>query len=287
PGEEARNILQAVPYLKEYNMKGSAETGRKVVVIGGGNAAVDAARTAVRLGAETVEIIYRRSREAMPAYAEEIEDALEEGVKLHCMSQPLEFLKNREGSVTAVRCLPMVAGEFDRSGRRRSRASEEKEQIIEADQVIIAIGQRMDVNALFPGEKPELTAAGFMKADPVSGMTSMDGVFAGGDAAEGPSTVVRAIAAGERGAAGIDRSLTGEDHAFWRWEKEVDTAFDPDADPLPYAREKMPVLEAERRIHSFDEVEQCWNEHSALRQAKRCLRCDYGKKIRVREESHV
>ncbi|MBF9014320.1 MULTISPECIES: NADH-quinone oxidoreductase subunit NuoF [unclassified Oceanispirochaeta] len=287
PGEDARGIIQAVPYLGEYNMKGSARTGEKVMIIGGGNAAFDAARTAKRLGAESVGIIYRRSQEAMPAYSEEIEDALEEGITLHCMSQPLEFLKDETGDVRAVRCMPMIAGEFDKSGRRKSTASQDNEQIFEADQVIIAIGQRMDIPALFGKESPEQTAAGFLKTDPLTGETSMDNIFAGGDAAEGPSTVVRAIAAGELAAAGIDLKLTGEDHAFWRWEKELDTAFDPDADPLPYPRKKVPALDPQQRIHNFEEVEQSWNEHTAVRQAKRCLRCDYGKNVRVREESHV
>jgi len=287
PGEDASGIVQAVPFLKEYNIKGSVKAGKNVVVIGGGNAAVDAARTVLRLGAESVKIIYRRGRDAMPAYAEEIEEALEEGVSLLCMVQPLEFLKDSAGAVQAVRCIPMVAGEFDRSGRRRPRVSEKEELVMEADQVIIAIGQRLDMGEIFGNRRPELNGAGFLKADPLTGATSLPGVFAGGDASEGPSSVVSAIAAGERAAAGIDLMLSGSDHAFWREEKVTETSFDPDADPLPVPREKLPLMASEKRTHSFDEVELCWGEHTATRQAKRCLRCDYGKTIRIREEAHV
>jgi len=287
PGEDAPGIVQAVPFLREYNIKGSVKAGRDVIVIGGGNAAVDAARTAMRLGAESVQILYRRSREAMPAYEEEIEEALEEGITLNCMVQPLEFVKDDVGAVSGVRCLPMVAGEFDRTGRRRPKASEKEDLLYKADQVIIAIGQRLDMEEIFDSRRPELNGAGFLKADPLTGATSLPLIFAGGDAAEGPSSVVKAIAAGERAAAGIDLMLSGEDHAFWREEKETETDFDPDADPLPYPREKLPLMASEKRSHSFDEVEQCWGEHTATRQARRCLRCDYGKTIRIREEAHV
>jgi NADH-quinone oxidoreductase subunit F len=295
PGERLKGIVQAVPYLREYNLKGSVHTGRNVVVIGGGNAAVDAARTAMRLGAEQVSIIYRRGREAMPAYAEEIENALEEGCTLQCMMQPLEYQGDEKDHVRAVRCIPMLEGEYDRSGRRRPVESRQTGELeLPCDQVIIAIGQHLETASLFGDMGFEMTPSGFIKADPVTGESSVPGIFAGGDAADGPSSVVTAIGAGERAAAGIDLKLTGGDHAFWRFEQELDTAFDPDTDPLPYPREKLPVLPAARRTHSFEEVEICWDEHTARRQASRCLRCDYGKKIRCgvsatpeKESSHV
>ncbi len=286
PGEGLKGVVQAVPYLREYNIKGSVRTGRNVVVIGGGNAAVDAARTALRLGAESVNIIYRRTQEAMPAYAEEIENALEEGIVLQCMIQPLEYQGDEKGHVRAIRCVPMTEGEYDRSGRKRPVESHQTGEIeFETDQVIIAIGQRLETGTLFGDRRFEMTPEGFIRVDPVTGESSEPGIFAGGDAADGPSSVVTAIGAGERAAAGIDLMLTGEDHAFWRFEQELDTRFDPDAAPLPYPREKLPVIQAARRIHSFEEVEQCWDEHTARRQASRCLRCDYGKKIRCAEEN--
>jgi len=181
----------------------------------------------------------------------------------------------------------MKLGDFDRSGRRAPTASKQEPILFEANQVIIAIGQRMDPTALFGKNQPELNSWGFVKADPTTGETSMPGIFSGGDAVDGPSSVVRAIAAGERAAAGMDLMMTGEDHAFWRWEQKLDTDYDPDADPVPYPREKLPVLSRERRRYNFDEVERPWNEHTAIRQAKRCLRCDYGKNVRMKEESHA
>ena len=168
-GEEADGVVQAVPFLKEYNIRGSVAVGRHVVVIGGGNAAIDAARTAIRLGAESVKIIYRRSQDSMPAYEEEIQDAMEEGVELHCLVQPLEFLKDKSGSVTAVKCLPMSLGGFDRSGRRAPTDAGYTPLIIDTDQVIIAIGQRLDANAVFKGRSPVLNPKGFIQADPVNG----------------------------------------------------------------------------------------------------------------------
>jgi NADH-quinone oxidoreductase subunit F len=115
-----------------------------------------------------------------------------------------------------------------------------------------------------------------LACDPRTGQTSVGWIFAGGDAATGPSSVIEAVAGGERAAVGIDEFLTGEKHDFWRKEKHNDTFFDPEADPAKYPRTHMVMLAAERRKHSFEEVEQVWPEGEAIRQARRCLRCDYG-----------
>ncbi|MFW6337967.1 MAG: NADH-ubiquinone oxidoreductase-F iron-sulfur binding region domain-containing protein [Alkalispirochaetaceae bacterium] len=285
PGGEGSGIVEAGEFLRQYNVRGSVPVGKEVIVVGGGNAAVDAARTAVRLGAD-VTILYRRTREQMPAYSEEIEEALHEGVKLLILTQPEEVLRDESGAITSVRCRPLSLGEFDRSGRRRPRPGEGSLFDLTADQVIVAIGQRLDIPGVAGNgqSSPDQYAvalehndSNFIAADPVTGQTSVPWIFAGGDAVSGPSSVVEAIAAGERAAYGIDLMLTGEDHAFWREEKVVDTAFDPDADPVPYPRELMSTIPVERRRHNFDEVELPWCEAVALRQAKRCLRCDYGK----------
>jgi NADH-quinone oxidoreductase subunit F len=281
-GEDAEDVVQAVPFLKEYNIRGSVPVGKNVIIIGGGNAAIDAARTSLRLGAEEVTVVYRRTQEQMPAYAEEIEEALHEGVKLRCLTQPVEILKNRESKVSGLKCLPMQLGEFDRSGRRRPTAAEQEPAEITADQVIIAIGQRLDAKKLFDESGIEIGGNGFVKTDPVTGQTREDWIFAGGDTATGPSSVVEAIGAGERAAVGIDLYLTGDEHAFWRDETENDTTFDPDADPEMYPREKVSSIPVERRRHNFDEVEQAWSEAVALRQCGRCLRCDYGKNVPTR-----
>ena len=289
PGEEAPGVVQAVPFLSTYNLRGSVEVGKNVVIIGGGNAAIDAARTALRLGAESVTVVYRRSREEMPAYAEEVDEALHEGVILRALLQPIEIKTDADGKLQTLSCLPMHLGEFDRSGRRAPTADDRDKPIeLPADQIILAIGQKLDAQGIFDHNPPELNSRKFIKADPASGETSIEGVWAGGDAVSGPSSVVEAIAAGERAAVAIDMKLNGgENRAFWRWELENDTDYDPDADPTPYPREKMRVLPHDRRKHNFDEVEQPWSESVARRQAHRCLRCDYGKKVRMKEESHA
>ena len=276
PGASARGVVEAMSFLRQYNTRGAAPVGRQVAVIGGGNAAIDAARTALRLGAKKVTIIYRRTAEEMPAYAEEVEAAQEEGVEVRTLLSPESFTVE-DGQVAGVKCVSMRLGDFDRSGRRRPEADDASLTVIEADQVILAIGQALNGKTLFKPFEVELTESGWVKADPITSQTSLPWLFAGGDACVGPSSVVEAIAAGERAAVGIDTLLTGEKHAFWRAYQEIKTDYNPDADPVPYPREKMHLMSVERRRNNFDEVEQSWNEAVAVRQAKRCLRCDYGK----------
>ena len=275
-GESTEGVTQALSFLRQYNIRGSVPVGEKVVIIGGGNAAVDAARTAMRLGAEDVTLIYRRTREQMPAYEEEIEEAENEGVKMMMLTAPEKIL-NKDGKVTGVLCRKMKLGEFDQSGRRRPNASQEEDFILEADQVIAAIGQASEAGKFLKDSEIKLNNKNCIVAKPLTGQTSLDWVFAGGDIVTGPWSVIEAVAAGERAAVAMDEFLTGETHAFWREEKELDTYFDPEADPVPYPREKQPLISAERRRNNFDEVEMSWSEAVAVRQAKRCLRCDYGK----------
>ncbi|MFW6387856.1 MAG: NADH-ubiquinone oxidoreductase-F iron-sulfur binding region domain-containing protein [bacterium] len=277
PGEEAKGVSQAIDFLREYNIRGSVEIGRNVVVIGGGNAAIDAARTAVRLGAESVTVVYRRTQAQMPAYAEEIEAAIEEGVVLRCLTQPVEITSDEHGMVTSMVCTPMTLGGFDSSGRRRPTRSGNERMSIEADQVLVAIGQSLNPNRVLDGLNVELTDNNFIAVDPLTGRTSVPWLFAGGDASNGPYSVVAAIADGERAAVGIDAMLTGEDHAFWREEWKPDTAFDPDADPVATPRASIAMLPVDRRKYSFEEVELPWTERVALRECERCLRCDFGK----------
>jgi len=276
-GEDAQGVVDALDFLRTYNIRGSVPVGKKVIVVGGGNAAIDASRSALRLGAKEVTIIYRRSQNEMPAYAEEIEEAVNEGVKIMPLTHPVEIKKNEKGAVCGLKCIHMKLGEFDQTGRRRPTASQEDMFDIEADQVIIAIGQTMDTKKILQGVDVKLSGKKFISADPVSGATSLEGVFAGGDAAHGPASVVMAIASGERAAVGIDCYFTKENHAFWRQDQELKVDFDPEADPLPYPREPLRLMDVTRRKHNFDEVEKSWNESIARRQARRCLRCDYGK----------
>ena len=276
PGENAEGIGDALSFLRTYNLRGSVPVGKNVVVIGGGNSAIDAARTAVRLGAENVAVVYRRSREVMPAYKEEIEEAQHEGVALRLLTAPVEVLV--EGRrVAGLKCQPMRLGQFDRSGRRRPEEGGET-FVIKADHILAAIGQTLDLKKLCDGVRLEARNRDFIQINPVTGQTSEKWIFAGGDAVTGPSSVVEAVAAGERAAVGIDRYLSGALHPFWRETREVDTFFDPDADPTDAPREKLDLIPVERRRNNFDEVEQPWRESAAIRQAKRCLRCDYGKR---------
>ena len=274
PGENLKGVDDAIRFLREYNIRGSTPVGRIVVVVGGGNAAIDTARTAIRLGAESVTVVYRRTREEMPAYAEEIEEAEHEGVTIKVLTAPVEIV-GEAGRVSGLKCQAMALGEFDRSGRRRPRAATEAPFILAADQVITAIGQKLEPAEILDGLPVTLNSSGFLAVDPHTGRTSLEWLYSGGDAALGPSSVVEAVAGGERSAVAIDAQLTGAEHAFWRKEKKCDVPFDPNADPVKYPRAKMDLLPVERRRNSFAEVEQPWTHEVAVCEAKRCLRCDY------------
>ncbi len=275
PGTDAKDVIKAMTFLRTYNLRGNVQVKKNVVVVGGGNAAVDAARTAIRLGAEKATMVYRRSMEEMPAYAEEIEEALHEGVYIIPLTNPQEIIVDN-GNVTGVKCNPMRLGAFDKSGRRKPINIDET-FLIKADQVILAIGQDIDTELITTGTALEMHETSHIKIDPVTGQTSVPYVFAGGDTAtDGNKTVVEAVAAGERAAVGIDKFLTGEYHAFWREDKKVDVYFDADADPVTYPRKNLPLISIDRRKNNFDEVEQPWMEAEAIKQAQRCLRCDYG-----------
>ncbi len=277
PGEDGPGVYDGLSFLKQYNLTGSAPMGKKVAVIGGGNAAIDAARTALRLGAEEVRILYRRTRVEMPAWAEEVDAADLEGIQVLTLTAPEEILRDADGNVIGVRCNEMTLGDYDKSGRRRPVASANPSFVVEADTVIAAIGQWLDADPLTGDCDVELDRRGYFVTDRQTGRTSADWLFAGGDAATGPSSVVEAIGAGERAAASIDEYLTGANHAFWRRETEVQTSYDPDADPVEYNRAAVEELPREQRVSSFDEVELCWAAPVAVAEAKRCLRCDYGK----------
>ncbi|MCX8066012.1 MAG: FAD-dependent oxidoreductase, partial [Candidatus Hydrogenedentes bacterium] len=195
PGENAEGVVEAIDFLREYNLRGSVKVGKKVVVIGGGNAAIDAARTAIRLGAKRVTILYRRTREEMPAYKEEVDEAVNEGVILKMLVAPLEVL-TEDGKLVGVKCQHMWLGEYDRTGRRRPEARPGEEPFIEeADQVIAAIGQTVDIKKYLDGLDIKLTPSGFIWVDPLYNQTSIEWLFAGGDITTGPSSVAEAIGA--------------------------------------------------------------------------------------------
>jgi NADH-quinone oxidoreductase subunit F len=273
-GESAAGCDEAIGFLRRNNLNGKGKVSGEVVVVGGGNAAVDAARSALRLGAETVTVVYRRTRAEMPAYEEEVEEAEKEGVRFRFLAAPVRLAANR-GKPAELHLQPMELGEFDKSGRRRPEASRDGEYTLPADLLIAAIGQSLEPEELFDGVRLKLNDRGYIAADPTSGQTSEPWIFAGGDAVYGPSSVIEAVAAGEKAAVGINRFLGGKTEAFWRKDHGVDTFFDPEADPVETPRAEPKLISVGKRRGNFTEVENTWSRSVALAEAKRCLRCDY------------
>jgi NADH-quinone oxidoreductase subunit F len=285
PNDDAEGVIESLDFLRAYNTTGQAHVGKQVAVIGGGNAAIDAARTALRLGAEKITIVYRRTRAQMPAWEEEIDAAEQEGIDLLTLVAPVEVVLEN-GKTRGLKCRRQVLGDYDRSGRRRPVAGSAPDFLLPCDQVIAAVGQKLNLASLLGTVALEMTKDGRPVYDPLTGQTSEPWLFVGGDGAIGPSSVVDAVAGGEKAAAGIDLILTGANHSFWRRSQAIDTYFDPDADPATYPRAEIPVLAARQRRRNFQEVEQSWSVAVALHEAKRCLRCDYGKTRDIESRSH-
>ncbi len=205
-GGEVEGVMHALDFLWKVNSGEKVDLGEKVAVIGGGNVAIDSARTALRLGVKEAVILYRRSREEMPANPWEIKEAEEEGVKIEFLVAPRKILG--EGSrVKAVECVRMELGEIDETGRRRPKPIEGSEFTLDFDSVILAVGEEPDLS-LLPGEIDILERK--ILVNPFTMATSMPGVFAGGDAVTGPATVIEAIVAGVKAADSIDKFLRGE-----------------------------------------------------------------------------
>ena len=204
PSEKLRGILPGVEFLRDINLGKKIKIGKKVAVIGGGNVALDVARSAIRLGSESVEIYYRRSREEMPAIPEEVEEAIREGVKVHLLVSPVKSIGRGE-KVTGMECVRMRLGDPDETGRRRPIPIEGSNFRFHADTIIAAIGQRVDRNA---SKEFDTHPDGTIRVDPETGETSMKGVFAGGDVVTGPGWAIDAIAAGKKGAKAIHQYLS-------------------------------------------------------------------------------
>ena len=269
PGEDIKGVVHGVDFLRSENLKGKIEVGKKVAVIGGGNVAIDAARTAIRKGAQEVTLVYRRSRKEMPAHEEEIEEALEEGVKLKELTNPVGILGG-EGRVVGIKCIRMKLGEPDESGRRRPIPIPDSEFVLKADQIIIAIGQSPGLS--FVKGEFELTGRGILKADPDT-LEVSKGVFAGGDAVTGPATVVEAMASGRKAAISIDRYLGGKSLEKVEFKKTGEIAeFEP-MDIKKEKRREQPLLPVKKRVNNFEEVRQNFDEKTAIEEAKRCLNC--------------
>jgi heterodisulfide reductase subunit A len=281
PGEDAEGVFHGISFLRTVSLGGEVELGKEVVVIGGGNTAIDASRCAIRLGAEKVTIAYRRSRDEMPANAWEIEDAEREGIHFELLTQPIEVLSNN-GRVSSVRCIRMRLGEPDASGRRRPIPIEGSEFIIETDMLIAAVAQAPETSFLEPDHGLDITSWGTFVVNTQTMETNRPGVFAGGDAARGPGALIQAIADGRRAALSIDRYLRGEPLLTPRELHPLPTVHLTDAEIATLAedkvvntgpREAMPVAPIKERIRDFREVELGLTEEQARAEALRCLRC--------------
>ncbi len=276
PGERSNGVRQGVEFLKEVNLTGKAAIGKKIAIIGGGNVAIDVARCAVRLGAAEVNIVYRRTRNEMPAWEEEIQAAEDEGVKITYLSAPQEIL-TRDGKVVGLRCIRMELSEPDSSGRKRPIPVPGSEYEIEIDQLIPAIGQRPDLSALEDITGLSFTRWGTTEVNAITYATEREGVFAGGDLQTGPWVAIGAIGAGKEAAESILRYIEKRDMAEGR-EPIVNEnpVYRPIAEDEPrVARAKMPELAVDRRKGNFNEVELGYSEDQGHAEAARCLNCGY------------
>jgi len=204
PGEKLDRVLSGVEFLREINLGRAVKIGRRVAVIGGGNVALDVARSATRLGAEAVEVYYRRTQDEMPAIPEEIKETLREGIKIHFLASPIQFI-GRGGRATGIEFVRMRLAEPDGTGRPKPVTIEGSEFRVKADTIISSVGQKVDRRGVkgFATNKD-----GTIRVDPKTGATSVKGVFAGGDMVTGPGWAIDAIAAGKKAAESIHRYLS-------------------------------------------------------------------------------
>jgi NADPH-dependent glutamate synthase beta subunit-like oxidoreductase len=272
PNTTAKGVVHGTPWLRDVNLGKEMVMGEKVAVIGGGNVAIDSARTALRMGAKDVSIVYRRSSEEMPAIKDEVEAALEEGVKIRYMASPCRIVC-ADDQCCGLECLETELGPVDESGRRKPVHVEGSEFTLDADMVIVAVGEVPDLDFL-SGEWQALAGDGGVKTDPLTLETEFEGIFSGGDAVTGPASVIEAVAAGRKAALAIERYLEGMSQVREVAEYRTIPLEDMDTQMLKKrARVKMPVLLPKKRKDGFEEVETGFAEMDALKEADRCLQC--------------
>ncbi len=275
PGAEFKGILLALPFLYAANFGEKTDLGKRVIVIGGGNVAVDVARCALRLGAKEVIMVCLEAKKEMPAYCWEIEEALEEGIKIHCSWGPKRFLEGKNGRVNGLEVEECVRV-FDDAGRFNPKFNKEVTTTIEGDTVIVAIGQAADLS-LLKDSGVELTERGQIVFDKITQETSVSGVFVSGEIVTGPGSAVGSIASGHQAAVSIDRYLSGEDLKANRLPPVALKYQYPPVDLVNIEeerlRKKIPLLSPEIRKTNFTEIEKTLPPESALLEAERCLRC--------------
>lgn len=279
-GEEQNPVgyHPGVSFLRSINLGEKIDVGRKAVVVGGGNVAMDCARSALRLGVPEVVVVYRRDRESMPADKLEVHDAEQEGVHFEFMTNPTRII-TAEGRIVGLECVRMALGEPDVSGRRRPEPVAGSEFILDCDMVVPAIGQRVDTKTI-EGGGPNVTRWGTIEADPDTLVTGVDGVFAGGDCVSGPATLIEAMASGMRVSNSIDQYIREghvdltEDERMSRVYRGLSELGEEHVDGLGgQERHEVPLRDVADRVDDFDEVEMGLTPEDALLEADRCLRC--------------
>jgi NADH-quinone oxidoreductase subunit F len=283
PGEEEDLIglyyglqfLTDIKTGKEIKLKG------KVIVLGGGNVAIDVARTALRVGARDVQIFYRRTREEMPAWEKEIDEALEEGIVINPLWAPKQIM-HRDGKITGIEFVRSKTV-FDEDGRSYLSVDEDSTRMVEAEIIIISIGQAPDISFLSKDSQLERALWGSLVVDENSLATNIPGVFAGGDFTTGPSIVIKAIALGRRAALAVDKYLKGEKGRVeimdekTAMREDIGLALDEETTEEK-RRIKVRVEKADERVRDFREVEKGFTREEAYQEAMRCLRCDLEEK---------
>ena len=279
PGEldGVDGLVYGLRFLRDVKVGKSTPVGRRVAVIGGGNTAMDSARTARRLGAEEVHVYYRRSREEMPVTAKEYQEALEEGIHINCLVNPTRIV-HENWRVKGLECVRMALGEADETGRRRPVPIQGSEFFVEADMVIPAVGQAPDLSFLTEDTKLERARWGALRVSSNNLATNVPGIFAGGDLVTGPTTVIQAIASGRRAAIAIDKFLR-QDPSRVEIRDEKGVAEEESKGGRPEEMEakprvEIPMLPPGQRIRGFMEIEIGYTEEHAMDEARRCLRCD-------------
>jgi len=275
PGEEtSHGVSDVTAFLREVHLGNLKKLEGKIVIIGGGHSALDAARVALRLGASEAHILYRRSRTEMLAEPEEVEETEKEGVKIHFLAAPTCISSENE-KVTGIQCIRTRLTEKDTTGRRRPIPVEGSEFFIEANYIIPAIGQEPNLGNLAKTQDLKVSKWNLLEVNPETLQTNIPDIFAGGDVISGPATVIEAVEAGQRVAKYIAKYLQGEElPAEWQDEPPMGTNWvAPPKDEPRKDRLKIPTLPVEKRISGYEEVNLCADEESAKQEADRCLNC--------------
>jgi len=283
-GEDAKGAFGGIDFLHDVASGKRPEIGNDVIVIGGGNTAIDTARVSLRLGAKNVTMIYRRTINEMPAHKTEIQDALDEGVKIEFLTNPVRIIKDDNGSVSEIECIRMKLGEPDSSGRRRPLPVEGSNFRIKASSVIFSIGQRSDLTFINNesddiASKIKFTRKNTIEISKNTFSTDYPGIFAGGDFRRGPDTVIGAIADGKKAAWVIDKYITNGEivpypEDFFSKKDALAEQLSENYKHLPkLPKVEMPKLPPEVRIKGFDEVELGFDDEMAHNESLRCLEC--------------